>query len=60
MFIDQLKILFIENSKITDDMIEKIIKIKKHYWGYSEQEHKKWLQQNVNEDEYHFNYYWVK
>ncbi len=34
-------------------MIEKIIKIKKHYWGYSEQEHKKWLQQNVNEDEYH-------
>ena len=52
-FIDQLRILCIEDSKITDEMTDKVIKIKQLYWDYSQEEHKMWLQMNINDNEYH-------
>jgi predicted GNAT family N-acyltransferase len=34
-------------------MVSKIIKIKQHYWNYSYDEHIKWMNENINEDEHH-------
>ena len=53
MFIDNFKICCVEDSKITEDMINKIIRIKQHYWNYPYEEHKKWIQENINKGEYH-------
>lgn len=53
MFIDEFKISFIEASKITEEMIDEIIRIKQQYWYYSYDQHKKWIHDNLNENEYH-------
>lgn len=53
MFIDEFKICFVEDSKITEDMINAIIKIKQQYWHYSYEQHKKWINENVDDNEYH-------
>lgn len=53
MFIDEFKIRFVEASKITEDMIDEIIRIKQYYWHYSYEQHKKWIRDNIDENEYH-------
>ncbi len=53
MFIDEFKIYCVEASKITNDMIDEIIRIKQQYWHYSYEQHKKWIHDNVDENEYH-------
>lgn len=53
MAINNFKIFFLENTKINENMIEKIIRIKQQYWHYSYDEHKKWMNENIYEDEYH-------
>lgn len=53
MFIDEFKICCVEDSKITEDMLDAIIIIKQHYWHYSYEQHKKWIHDNIDESEYH-------
>lgn len=53
MYIEDFKICCIENSKMTDEMIGKVIGIKQYYWNYPHDEHKKWMQENIFNGEYH-------
>lgn len=53
MFIDGFNICCIEHSKITDDMLDAIIRLKQQYWHYSYEQHKKWIHDNIDESEYH-------
>lgn len=53
MLINEIKICFSEDSEITEDLIDKIIKVKHNYWQYTHQQHKRWIQENINENEYH-------
>lgn len=53
MLINNFKIRFIEDSKLNENMVREIIKIKQHHWNYSYDEHKKWMDENINEDEHH-------
>lgn len=53
MFIDEFNICCIEHSKIKDDMLDAIIRLKQQYWHYSYEQHKKWIHDNIDESEYH-------
>lgn len=53
MVINNFKICFIEDCKLNKEIISEIIKIKQQHWNYSYDEHKKWIDENINQDEHH-------
>lgn len=53
MMITDFSIKYIQHSQLTNEMVEKIIKIKNQYWPYPEESQKKWLEVNLNDDDYH-------
>lgn len=53
MHINNFEIKFIENFKLNEDLIREIIRVKQHHWNYSYDEHKKWIDNNINHDEHH-------
>jgi len=55
--INEFRVNYVKNSLIASDMIEKIIELKKQYWNYSSESHKKWIEDNINDDEYHL---WIE
>jgi len=57
MMITEFRIKYVKNSLITSDILEKIIGLKKQYWHYSFESHKKWMKENINDDDYHL---WIE
>jgi predicted N-acetyltransferase YhbS len=53
MFIKEFKIQFVENSRISDNLRDKVICLKQDYWDYSYELHIKWMKENIHDDEYH-------
>lgn len=53
MVIENFNIYFVEDANLDEDMICEIIKVKQQYWNYSYDEHKKWMDENINHDERH-------
>lgn len=53
MFIDNFKISCIKHSEISEEMIDKIIEVKRNYWNYTYEEHNRWMKENIKDDEYH-------
>lgn len=51
--ITEFRINYVKNSLLTGDRREKIIELKKQYWKYSSESHKKWMDENINDNEYH-------
>jgi len=53
MSVKCLRIQFIKNSEITKDSFNQIINLKRKHWDYSYDEHKRWMEENLNENDYH-------
>ena len=53
MVIKELNIRFLHNLEITERDIKEIIKIKQSYWKYAFEEHKRWMRENLNDEDYH-------
>ncbi len=47
----------VNHSNISAEQIKKIIDLKKQHWNYSEDEHLKWISQNINNNDYHLMVY---
>lgn len=44
---------FIKHSQIEDHHLKEIVSLKKIHWDYSTEEHTKWIQNNIHEDDIH-------
>ncbi len=48
-----LKVTFKKNLKLTEEDIDSLIYLKQQFWKYDYHEQKKWLHENIREDDYH-------
>jgi hypothetical protein len=48
-----MKFDFYTQSQLSEQNLKKIINLKKKHWDYSEEEHKKWIDNNINENDIH-------
>lgn len=55
--IDQYTIHVIENSKISNQEIDGIIRLKSQHWEYPEDSQKKWIKDNLSDDDFHL---WIE
>jgi len=55
--INDFRIKYVNNSFVTSDMLERIIKLKMQHWHYTKASHEKWIQENLNDNEYHL---WIE
>jgi len=53
MLVNSFNVSLLRNPFITQELTSKIINLKKQYWNYSYEEHKKWLENNITNDDFH-------
>ncbi|MBH0230755.1 GNAT family N-acetyltransferase [Halobacillus yeomjeoni] len=55
--IKNFKVQYIKHVNISTEYIDEIIKLKNQYWNYPIKSHKKWINENINDDDYHL---WIE
>ena len=53
MIITDFKINYVKNSLLTSEILDKIIMLKDQYWHYPKESHEKWIQENLNDNDFH-------
>lgn len=48
-----MEFVFLVQSQLTEQDLEKIISLKKIHWNYSTEEHKNWINNNIKKDDIH-------
>ena len=48
-----MKISFLKHSGLDECSLYKIIDLKNQHWNYSTEQHKQWIEQNVDDEDYH-------
>lgn len=53
LIINKMKLRLILHYQLTEQDLEKIVSLKKIHWNYSTEEHKNWIDNNINKDDIH-------
>ncbi|WP_281310647.1 hypothetical protein [Flavobacterium flavigenum] len=48
-----MKFNFCTQSQLTEQNLKSIVNLKKKHWDYSEEEHKRWINNNINGEDIH-------
>ena len=57
MLMSNLKIRYVQNDNLKISQLSKIIHLKRQYWKYSINEHKKWIDENIKNEDIHLMVY---
>jgi predicted GNAT family N-acyltransferase len=48
-----VKISFVKHKELSKENLAEIINLKNQHWNYSVEQHKDWIQSNIDDDDYH-------
>ncbi|WET01208.1 GNAT family N-acetyltransferase [Flavobacterium sp. YJ01] len=48
-----MKFNFCTQSQLTEQNLKSIVNLKKKHWDYSEEEHRRWIDNNINIEDFH-------
>jgi predicted GNAT family N-acyltransferase len=48
-----MKIFFVKHKDLSKENLFEIINLKNQHWNYSVEQHKDWIQSNIDNDDYH-------